>query len=123
MYPLFIGFASLETWLKAIDIFQPVYAIMATEYGQPGRYDIRTDQFVITVAQPDGDVVHYVRLVAAQIQYQNGEPITNDRKKRMADAEQTWQRVCDWLTDHNLVVKSGLIAAPENLNLLNSLLD
>jgi hypothetical protein len=72
---LFVGYLTLEEWLRSVDKQRPVYALLFTEVGETS-FDLRTDSIVIEVAQPeDGQaLVHYARLYAGSLRYQGGEP-------------------------------------------------
>ena len=117
LYPLFIGYTTLEEWITVVDDDRPVFANLITEPGKPGQYDTRTDQLVILAAQADDvSLVHYCRMIVGEMRYVAGDP--PDRRP-IELAGQAWQLVQDWLKAQGLVVRKGVIAVPENLRLMN----
>ena len=73
---LFVGYLTLDEWLRVVDRQRPVYALLFTEVGETS-YDLRTDSMVIEVAQPeDGQaLVHY-----ANAAYRAGNGFNIDNK-------------------------------------------
>lgn len=116
---LFIGYATIDQWLLVIDRSKPVFASLVTEPGEAAQYNLRTDQLVIMVTQPEEDLVHYFRTVVSELRYLDGTPFDVDHKRRITSASEAWQKVQDWLTDHKLSFRQGVIASPKGLRFLD----
>jgi hypothetical protein len=116
---LFVGYKTIDQWLLVIDRSKPVFASLATEPGEAAQYNLRTDQLVIVIAQPEDDLVHYFRTVVAQLRYLDGEPFDVDHKRRIVSANEAWQKVQDWLQDQKLIYRQGVIASPKDLRFLD----
>jgi hypothetical protein len=118
---LFVGYLTLEEWLRVVDKQRPVYALLFTEVGETS-YDLRTDSMVIEVAQPeDGQaLVHYARLHAGSLRYQGGEPFDRDHKERVEKAEELWGKVESWLEGQGLAVRHGRVAMPAGITKVRS---
>ncbi len=118
---LFIGYLSLEEWLRAVDKKRPVYALLNAEVGE-SKYDLRTDEMVVEVAQPeDGEsLVHYARLPAGKLRYQAGEPFDRDHDERVKQAESLSRIVDAWLETEGLTILRGRISRTNDLSLVRS---
>jgi hypothetical protein len=114
-FPLFVGYTTLEEWLRAVDKSRPVFGLLCDNIGQIGLYEFRTDTMVIEIAQPEAgqDLVHYCTINAGELRYQGGEPFDRDYAKRVQRAERLWRIVETWLEEQGLTVLHGRVAAPE----------
>lgn len=121
---LFIGYHTLEEWLRSVGKNRPVFASLITEPGKVERYGTRMDKLVVLAAQPgDDDLVHYCRLMVGQLQYVAGQPFGADHAQRIERAQQALGIVRGWLAEHGLTIRNGVAAMPENLRLLDGWAD
>lgn len=119
--PLFIGYETLEEWLKSADKTRPVFANLIIDPGKPKDTGIRTDRYVIIVNQPEegGGLVHYCRLQVEKVRYIGDQPFDNDRDLRVARARDAWRIVEDWLIENGFTISHGIVAAPKDLLFLD----
>jgi hypothetical protein len=117
-HPFFIGYGTLEEWLRSVDPKRPVFAALITEPGKVVQ-SMRTDRLMIRVAQPADDLMHYCQLVIARVQYVGDNPFNTDYKQRFSLAEQAWKVVEAWLDERGLTVMNGVVSMPDNLRLMD----
>ena len=118
---LFIGYETLEEWLKSADKTRPVFANLIIDPGKSKDTGIRTDRYVIIVNQPEegGGLVHYCRLLVEKIRYVADQPFDQDRDLRVARARNAWSIVEDWLIENGFTVSHGIFATPKDFLLLD----
>lgn len=118
---LFVGYATLEEWLLVVERARPVYVALVTEPGKANQYDQHTDAMVIVAAQPDGDLVHYCRLVVGYVQYLGALPFNGqaDLDAKLAQAGQAKAIVDAWLGENGLEIRPGVISTQANARFLD----
>lgn len=110
--PYFIGYTTLEGWLKAIATEFQVYAMLQMET-VPAHLCTRR-KYVICLAQPVDDEVHYFRKVVGVTEWV-GDHCVNEkpsREVREERAEQAWALVQWWLMAHKLQWHEAAVAVP-----------
>ncbi len=62
----FIGYGHLDDWEEVASQLEPIYATLISE-SDLGEHGVRYERVIIQVAQPQGKIVHYVRIPVAAI--------------------------------------------------------
>jgi len=121
----FIGFGSLEEWLKSIDPHRYVCVLGVEEPGQTNRVGVRTDDLLVVVSQPVSaeNLVLYVRLHVGIIEYLNGSPWGDNHAERRERFKQVEKLVREWLIEKGLNVVAGIVAQPKDLRYLDGWAD
>lgn len=120
LQPYWIGYRSLDAWRAAIDPAQPVYLGLDSERGKPDGRGLWIERLVLLAAQPAGDLMHYCRMPAASMRWQNDQPFDADPASQRAKANDALLETRKRLEDRGLQVVDGLVAAPLNARLLDS---
>ncbi len=113
----FIGYGHLDDWEEVASQLEPIYATLISE-SDLGEHGVRYERVIIQVAQPQGKIVHYVRIPVAAIQWISDTPLTPDHEVRLQHAEQAMQIVNDWLKRRGFVIRDAAIAFPCDYKLL-----
>ena len=112
-----IGYSQLKDQTEAVSNLEPIYATLASK-SDLGYHRVRYEQIIIQIAQPQGEIVHYVRIPVASIQWINDTPLTPNHEKRIQHAEQALQIVKAWLLAQGFIVRNAAVAYPRDYRLL-----
>ena len=116
--PPFIGFATLEGWIEAVDPSRPVLAMKVAE-PRPGGNGLATEELTVSCQQVAPDLpVRYVRLRAASVTLCYGEPFDPDHGERLEAWESLWQCVKRLLAEAGLSAQRACVARPRSLTFL-----
>jgi hypothetical protein len=109
---LFVGYLTLEEWLRAVDKKRPVFAVM-TATDETMSYIVRRE-IVIEVAQPENvqAMVHYCRILAGRMSFMGDSPVESDHPVRTERAQGLMRIIETWLEEKGLTVLHGAIATP-----------
>ena len=109
----FVGFATLEGWIEAVDRSRPVLALRLVEPG-PGSGGIQVDELLVVCQQvaTDGSVL-YCRLRAASLTRCYGQPFDPDWREREAAWETLWDAVESTLIDRGFTIQRATVAWPK----------
>ena len=115
----FIGYSSLEEWAEDADRNESVYAVLANDPSQPDKIGMRIETINIICSQLDerGNA-HYFRRRVGLLQYIGDKSFGPDHKERIEWARQAWEIVREWLEEAGFRVRSGTIAPPSSLKLM-----
>ncbi len=109
---LFVGFATLEEWARAVDLSR---SVLATKLVVPGssRRGFQTDELLVVCQQvtPEGHVL-YCQLKAASLTRLCGQPFDPNWRERQAAWDSLWTCVQDFLAERNLSVRHATVAHP-----------
>jgi len=118
--PLFVGYATFESWLESVDPERPVLAMSLVEPGTD-QGGIRTDALLVACQQIDSDGhVHYCRLRAATLTRCCGEPFDTDWREREAAWHSLWQAVKEILEERDFPFREATVAPPRSLRFLDA---
>ena len=109
----FVGFATLEGWIEAVDRSRPVMTLRLVEPG-PSSGGIQVDELLVVCQQVDtnGSVL-YCRLRAASLTRCYGEPFDPDWQQRQTAWETLWDAVERTLTDWGFTIQRATVAWPK----------
>lgn len=121
IYPLLIGYHSLEAWLQSVDRQRPVFVSLSTRVGESEGYNVRSHYLEIVAAQPEtgGEIVHYCLLQVGRLRFVNGEPFDANHSKIRQMSDDVHDLVKNWMIEQGLQVSPGLVAFPTNIRLLS----
>lgn len=116
----FLGYASLEDWLCAVDRSRPVAAMQVT-VSPTTPLEPCVETVEVRLAQYDGQgVVHYCLLRAAGYTVLRGKPMGESEERIAAAAGGLWELVEDYLQELGVVYSRAAFAVPSNLVLLRA---
>ena len=109
----FVGFATLEGWIEAVDRARPVLAMRLIEPG-PNSGGIQVDELLVVCQQVDtnGSVL-YCRFRAASLTRCYGQPFDLDWQQREAAWETLWDAVESTLIDCGFTLQRATVAWPK----------
>lgn len=118
--PLFVGYGTLEEWVRALLPDRPVLAMPLVDPGceQSG---MRTDTLVVVCQQvdPEGHV-HYCRLRAISLTRCFGEPFSSDWREREQVWHSLWDAVQEDLRERGVAYRKATVASPKHLRFLEA---
>lgn len=121
----FLGYATLEEWVKQIDPYRPVCAIQT--FHTHGDRGLVHRACYVTCAQMDAErTVHYWRIQGPSLAYVVGvsglEILDSDRPK-LAACDVLWQLVQEFLGSLNIEVREAMFSAPKDMFWLHGTAD
>ena len=110
----FIGFATLEGWIEAIDPNRPLLAMPLVQPG-PIHAGLQTDQLLVVCRQVDPrGCVLYCRLRAASLTRCYGEPFDADWQARETAWHTLWDAVESSLKERGCTLQRATVAWPKD---------
>jgi hypothetical protein len=122
----FIGFGTLEKFLKAIDLTKPVNADSIVIPGKSGVSGIALNEQAIIVSQANQDEILYCNIIISRYQSLAGSslPLSPSEERIYQErAESAWQIVKQVMEEAGAKVREALLATPQNLRTLDGSAD
>lgn len=113
---IFIGFASSDKFIDAIDHKRPVNLSVHRKFGKPMKYGISIDNTILIMSQVvDGEVL-YFQMTCHRYQTMQGQPLMSDRDpskvSRISDQVKSFAE--RYLDDHGLSWREACVSMPAN---------
>jgi hypothetical protein len=122
VYPVYVGFPTLEKWIAQLSPSEPVYAMKLAE-PNGGEGGMTWDELIVFCCQPTGAEIRYCRITATCMKRLYGEPFDSDWRERVEVHDSLWEMVQAILADNEVGFVEATIARPKNLKYLNGTME
>jgi hypothetical protein len=87
---VYVGYLTLEEWLRVVDRKRAVFANLVIEPGAVTQYGMRSDHMIIRAAQAEGALVHYCRITVGTLRYHGDSAFDADRRPAAGGGPGRW---------------------------------